>query len=184
MLTPSVRCSSVSRAAPFPTRTSNFWWGGTPRFKIYEQALEEWLPSHVQEQDRALVYFAGHGFVKGGRGYLAPWDVDPASPDTTGYAMDLVGKDLGSLKAKWKVLLVDACHSGKIVGGSTDEAVNAQLAQLPSGFLNLTATGARESSYEDPRLGFGVFSYFVKKGLEGNADTPALRWGDHSRRTG
>jgi tetratricopeptide (TPR) repeat protein len=70
------------------------------------------------------------------------------------------------------VLLVDACHSGKIVGGSTDEAVNTQLAQLPSGFLNLTATGARESSYEDPRLGFGVFSYFVKKGLEGNADTP------------
>ena len=58
------------------------------------------------------------------------------------------------------------------MGGSTDEAVNTQLSQLPSGFLNLTATGARESSYEDPRLGFGVFSYFVKKGLEGNADTP------------
>src|SRR5271157_1558321 len=156
----------------FPDANVKLLVGRDATLQNIREALEGWLPSHVQEQDRALVYFAGHGFVKGGRGYLAPWDVDPASPDTTGYSMDLVGKDLGSLKAKWKVLLVDACHSGKIVGGSTDEAVNAQLAQLPSGFLNLTATGARESSYEDPRLGFGVFSYFVKKGLEGNADTP------------
>ena len=156
----------------FPDANVKLLVGREATLQNIREALEAWLPSHVQEQDRALVYFAGHGFVKGGRGYLAPWDVDPASPDTTGYAMDLVGKDLGGLKAKWKVLLVDACHSGKIVGGSTDEAVNAQLAQLPSGFLNLTATGARESSYEDPRLGFGVFSYFVKKGLEGNADTP------------
>jgi tetratricopeptide (TPR) repeat protein len=156
----------------FPDANVKLLVGRDATLQNIREALEEWLPSHVQEQDRALVYFAGHGFVKGGRGYLAPWDVDPASPDTTGYPMDSVGKDMGSLKAKWKVLLVDACHSGRIVGGSTDEAVNAQLAQLPSGFLNLTATGARESSYEDPRLGFGVFSYFVKKGLEGNADTP------------
>jgi tetratricopeptide (TPR) repeat protein len=154
----------------FPDANVRLLVGRDATLQNMREALEEWLPSHVQEQDRALVYFAGHGFVKGGRGYLAPWDVDPASPETTAYPMDLVGKDLESVKAKWKVLLVDACHSGKIVGESTDEAVNAQLAQLPSGFLNLTATGARESSYEDPRLGFGVFSYFVKKGLEGNAD--------------
>jgi tetratricopeptide (TPR) repeat protein len=156
----------------FPDANVRLLVGRDATLHNMREALEEWLPSHVQEQDRALVYFAGHGFVKEGRGYLAPWDVDPASPETTAYPMDLVGKDLESVKAKWKVLLVDACHSGKIVGESTDEAVNAQLAQLPSGFLNLTATGARESSYEDPRLGFGVFSYFVKKGLEGNADTP------------
>ncbi len=156
----------------FPDANVKLLVGRDATLQNIRAALEEWLPSQVREQDRALVYFAGHGFVKGGRGYLAPWDVDPASPDTTGYPMDSVGKDLERLKAKWKVLLVDACHSGRIVGGSTDEAVNTQLAQLPSGFLNLTATGARESSYEDPRLGFGVFSYFVKKGLEGNADTP------------
>ena len=169
----SIRQVLISKqGGAFPDANVKLFVGRAATLENIRQALEEWLPSQVQEQDRALVYFAGHGFVKGGKGYLAPWDVDPASPDTTGYPMDMVGKDLQNLKAKWKVLLVDACHSGKIVGGSTDEAVNTQLAQLPSGFLNLTATGARESSYEDPRLGFGVFSYFVKKGLEGNADTP------------
>src|SRR5690349_7249136 len=33
-------------------------------------ALEEWLPSVAQEQDRVIVYFAGHGLVGGGKGYL------------------------------------------------------------------------------------------------------------------
>lgn len=156
----------------FPDSNVKLLVGRNATLQNIRQALEEWLPSQVQEQDRAVVYFAGHGFVKDGKGYLAPWDVDPDSPDTTGYPMDMVGKDLQHLKAKWKVLLVDACHSGKIVGGSTNEAVNTELSQLPSGFLNLTATGARQSSYEDPRLGYGVFTYFLKKGLEGNADTP------------
>lgn len=168
----NIREALISKqGGAFPDANVKLLVGRNATLQNIRQALEEWLPSQVQEQDRAVVYFAGHGFVKGGKGYLAPWDVDPASPDTTGYPMEMVGKDLQHLKAKWKVLLVDACHSGKIVGGSTDEAVNSELGQLPSGFLNLSATGARESSYEDPRLGYGVFSYFVKKGLEGNADT-------------
>jgi tetratricopeptide (TPR) repeat protein len=169
----SIRQVLISKqGGAFPDANVKLLVGKDATLENVRQALEVWLPSQVQEQDRALVYFAGHGFVKAGKGYLAPWDVDPANPDTTGYPMDSVGRDLQHLKAKWKVLLVDACHSGRIVGGSTDEAVNTQLAQLPSGFLNLTATGARESSYEDPRLGYGVFTYFVKKGLEGNADAP------------
>ena len=35
--------------------------------------LEEWLPSVAQPADRVVVYFAGHGFVQNGKGYLAPW---------------------------------------------------------------------------------------------------------------
>ena len=168
----------------FPDANVKLLVGRDATLQNIRAALEEWLPSQVREQDRALVYFAGHGFVKGGRGYLAPWDVDPASPDTTGYPMDSVGKDLERLKAKWKVLLVDACHSGKIVGGSTDEAVNTQLAQLPSGFLNLTATGARESSYEDPTAGLWGFFLFRKERSGGKCRHAPLRRGDHGRGTG
>ena len=35
---------------------------------------EDWLPSVAKPADRVVVYFAGHGFVQGGRGYLAPGD--------------------------------------------------------------------------------------------------------------
>jgi tetratricopeptide (TPR) repeat protein len=136
--------------------------------------LEQWLPLKVKEQDRVVVYFAGHGVVKGGRGYIAPWDVDPNSPETTAYPMDVLGKVLSEkVKAEWKVLLTDACHAGRITAETNDEAINTQLSQLPTGFLNLSATGARESSFEDATLsgGFGVFSYFVIQALQGQADT-------------
>jgi hypothetical protein len=32
--------------------------------------LEEWLPGIAKEEDRVVVYFAGHGFVGGGQAYL------------------------------------------------------------------------------------------------------------------
>src|SRR6202049_451634 len=40
--------------------------------------LEVWFPAFAKENDRVLVYFAGHGFIYDGRAYLAPEDVDPA----------------------------------------------------------------------------------------------------------
>jgi tetratricopeptide (TPR) repeat protein len=87
--------------------------------------------------------------------------------------MDTLGKVLAErVRAKWKVLLVDACHSGKITPDSDNGAVDEQVSQLPTGFLTLTATRERESSFEDPKLstGFGVFSYFLVQGFEGAAD--------------
>jgi tetratricopeptide (TPR) repeat protein len=159
----------------FPPENVHKLIGAQATLQNIRHELEEWLPSAAQQQDRVVVYFAGHGFVKGGHGYLAAWDVDPSSPETTGYPMALVGQILAhKVKAKWKVLLADACHSGKITAETTDESVNAELSQMPSGFLNLTATGAREKSFEDPRLstGFGVFTYFVVQALQGYADMP------------
>jgi tetratricopeptide (TPR) repeat protein len=135
--------------------------------------LEVWLPLVAKEPDRVIVYFAGHGFVQSGHGYIAPYDVDPSSPATTAFEMNRMGTVLAdSVKARWKVLLTDACHSGKITAETSNEAVDAQFRELPSGFLNLTATREREKSYEDPNLstGFGVFSYFLVQGLQGNAD--------------
>jgi tetratricopeptide (TPR) repeat protein len=76
------------------------------------------------------------------------------------------------VKARWKVLLADACHSGKINPETTNETVDAELKSLPGNFLTLTATTERESSYEDPALstGFGLFSYFLVQAFKGEAD--------------
>jgi len=157
----------------FPAENVHKLIGSQATLHNLQHELEEWLPSVAKEQDRVIVYFAGHGFVKGGRGYVAPWDVDPSSPETTAYPMNELGAVLaGKVKARWKVLLTDACHSGKITPETTNEAVDAQFRELPSGFLTLTATREREKSYEDPNLstGFGIFSYFLVQGLQGSAD--------------
>ena len=157
----------------FPAENVHKLIGSQATLQNLRTELENWLPAVSKESDRVIVYFAGHGFVVGGRGYIAPWDVDPSHPDNTGYPMDVLGKVLGErVKAKWKVLLVDACHSGKITPDTDNGAVDEQVSQLPTGFLTLTATRERESSFEDPKLstGFGVFSYFLVQGLQGAAD--------------
>ena len=157
----------------FPAENVHLLKGSQATLASTRRELEVWLPSVAKPQDRVVVYFAGHGFVKNGRGYLAPWDIDLARPETSGYPMDLLGDVLARrVSAHWKVLLTDACHSGKINPETSDESVDAQFAKLPKDFLTLTTTTAREKSYEDPKLstGFGLFTYFLVQGWQGNAD--------------
>jgi tetratricopeptide (TPR) repeat protein len=157
----------------FPAENVKFLKGSQATLANIKRELEVWLPSVAQPQDRVVVYFAGHGFVKDGKGYLAPWDVDPNRLDTTGYLMSAVGDVLANkVKAGWKVLLTDACHSGKINAETTNDALEAQFSALPQSFLTLTATTEREQSFEDPNLatGFGFFTYFLVQAFRGYAD--------------
>ena len=148
--------------------------GKEATLKEITNRLEVWLPSQAHADDRVVVFFAGHGVVDSNRrGYLAPYDVDPSRIAETAYPMDRLGQVLSkNIKARWKVLLTDACHSGKISVDSTLENVHSSLLGLPEGFLGLTSSRASEQSFEDPTLagGNGVFSYFLARGWLGEAD--------------
>ena len=137
------------------------------------EALEVWLPERARDTDRVVVYFVGHGMVdQHGKGYIVPYDVDPQNADTA-YPMQRLGDVVSnSVKARWKVLLLDACHSGKVSVDTTVERVNESLRDLPQGFLTIVSSRAAQSSFEDPHLagGNGVFTYFLVKGWEGAAD--------------
>jgi tetratricopeptide (TPR) repeat protein len=136
--------------------------------------IEEWLPSVTKDNDRVLVYFAGHGFVSGGKGWLAPYDVDIHAIPTTAYPMDSLGSYFGGqIKGKWKVLITDSCHSGAITPEADRKQVNDTLLDLQKSLFSLTASRDREQSFESDKFGggHGVFTYYVVKGLEGEADT-------------
>jgi tetratricopeptide (TPR) repeat protein len=134
--------------------------------------IGEWLPSVAKEGDRVLIYFAGHGFIYQGKGYLAPFDFDLNNVAATGYPMDELSVAIGSkIHATSKILLTDACHSGAISPEDV-ESLNAKLEKLNPSLFSLTASRARERSFESPDLegGHGVFTYYVVRGMGGAAD--------------
>jgi hypothetical protein len=135
--------------------------------------LEEWLPSVTKDDDRVLVYFAGHGFVYNGKVFLAPSDFQLKNPTGTGYSTEALGAAFGSrIKGKWKVLLTDACHSGAVTSDTDVRTLNSRLLDLNRSLFSLTASRDREQSFESPDVGggHGVFTYYVVKGMEGEAD--------------
>lgn len=157
----------------FPAENVKFLRGPDATLERVRNEIENWLPSVAQPNDRVVVYFAGHGFVENGKGYLAPWDVDPTRLAETAYPMSALGDVLANkVKAGWKVLLTDACHSGKINAETTNESMEAQFTSLPSSFLTLTATTEREQSFEDAKLstGYGLFTYYLVQAFQGNSD--------------
>lgn len=134
--------------------------------------LETWLPSVAKDDDRVLVYFAGHGFVYQGKVFLAPSDFDKTNIAGTGYSTDELGAAFGKIKGKWKVLLTDSCHSGAVTSDTEIQTINTRLKDLSRSLFSLTASRDRERSFEskDWGGGHGIFTYYVVKGMEGEAD--------------
>lgn len=147
----------------------NFHWenvhkliGAKATLANLRHELEKWLPSVTRDDDRVLVYFAGHGFISQVKAYLAPYDLNVSDIAQSGYPMDALGSVFANkVKANWKVLMTDACHSGAIKLDTDAQAINHSLLDLSRSLISLTASRDREQSLETPELegGHGVFTY-------------------------
>jgi len=113
------------------------------------------------ENDMALLYFSGHGFIDSTGGYLVTMD---ASQYDEGVSMNDILSYANQSEAKNKVIILDCCHSGAL--GTPDKAGN-NLAQLSVGLSVLTASRDSEPSMEIG--GAGVFTSLVVDALKGGA---------------
>ena len=158
----------------FPPENVHRLLGKQATLANIRKELEEWLPGVTKPDDRVVVYFAGHGFLSDGKAYLAPYDINLANIARSSYPMEQLGKMIGSkIQGKWKVLLTDACHSGAITPEADNAQINSSLLQIDRSLFSLTASRDREQSFESEIWGggHGVFTYFVIKGIQGEADT-------------
>jgi tetratricopeptide (TPR) repeat protein/uncharacterized caspase-like protein len=156
----------------FPAENVHKLIGPRATLANIRREIEQWLPSAAKDDDRVLIYFAGHGFVSGGKAFLAPYDIRLDNIAGTGYPMATLGEVFGSrVKGKWKVLLTDACHSGAISPDAV-ATINRSLIDLGKSMFVLTASRDREQSFESPDWGggHGIFTYYVERGLGGAAD--------------
>ncbi|MBI5914223.1 MAG: caspase family protein [Bacteroidetes bacterium] len=133
----------------------------------------------ADENDVVLFYFSGHGI----EGAFVPVDFD-------GYNFRLehseIRKILEQSKARQKLVLGDACHSGSLFGVTSGNdmlavktpTVRDMLDQYYRAFENcesgtalLMSSKGQEVSLEDTGLRSGVFSHYLIRGLKGDADS-------------
>ena len=122
------------------------------------------------ENDLVMMYYSGHGL----KGSFLPIDFDGFN-NKLGH--DEVSRILKSSKAKYKVCIADACHSGSLLAmksGTVDNLLATyytSLAKADSGTALIMSSKSSETSLESSGLRQGVFSHFLQRGMKGEADT-------------
>ncbi|MBI3723346.1 caspase family protein [bacterium] len=147
------------------------------RAGILKAIREELIQKATRKEDVAILYFAGHGFQDASDTYLAGADAKLSELPETAISGVVLADAWKKVLAGRKVFLVDACHSGGVegvrgIGGVVRAPVAGDAPGKESDATSLTiaATGASELSTEDPKLGQGVFTIALLRGLRGEAD--------------
>jgi hypothetical protein len=146
------------------------------------KSVEQWLPAYVDERKSDVyVYFAGHGLASenGDDVYLIPWDGDPELLKRTALRRSEFVETLKSLNAASVTLFMDTCYSGKAKGGKGVLVADARglrivkkdkTSDLPPNFTLFSAAANDETARSHPSLKHGLFSYWMMRGLGGEAD--------------
>ena len=152
------------------------------RSGIYD-SLDMWLPTMVEKGDsNVYVYFAGHGLATadGKQAYLIPYDGNLENLRRTAIPRKEVISVLKDLKAKSVTLFMDTCYSGTPKGGKGTLVADARglrivkkdnFSSLPKNFTIFSAASNQQTASSHPNLENGLFSYWMMRGLGGEADS-------------
>ncbi len=139
----------------------------------------------AREDDFVLVFFAGHGVPDPNRLknlYLLAHDTKPGNIAGTGLLAKTVRETISEIPARQVVVLADSCHSAGIGAPDAPHRRGVTVNPIHQAFLDkarhasagmaiLTASEAAQVSVEGEQWArHGVFTYFLLKGLRGEAD--------------
>ncbi|MCF4967678.1 nSTAND1 domain-containing NTPase [Nostoc sp. CMAA1605] len=144
------------------------------------------IVSTAQPQDTILFYFSGHGMLEPNSQQAILCLADTQTDDLlhTGLRLQELLQLLGNSQAQTQLVWLDACHSGSLTfrgarGDTSQSAVpnpTPQIVELlrhrakqSKGFYALLSCDTNQQSWEFPELGHGVFTYYLMRGLRGEA---------------
>lgn len=158
-----------------PPRNIAFLAGTKAGRASLEKYLEDWLPRLAKPEGRVFFYFSGHGAPDPATGepYLVPWDGDPNFLARTAYPVKRLYAKLSELRSRKILVMLDSCFSGaggrSVLPAGTRPLV-AKMEAPSSGRLTvLTAAADNQITGSVPDKGHGAFTYFLLKGLNGEA---------------
>ena len=143
---------------------------GTKNFDIKDQldvqtsgeamhAIEELFRG---DEEIALLYFSGHGFVNSTGGELVLPDGYNSGSYYTGLQMSSIMNIVNRSKIKNKIIILDCCHAGNIA-----ENIESANSELREGVSILTA--CRKDEFAMEMGGHGVFTELLCDALQGGA---------------
>ena len=165
--------------------------GTRPTKAAIQTALAEFA-ARAEPKDILLVYLSGHGTTwpansPAGQFYYLTTDNSSFDFDNTGNRRHAISQDslqawIRAVKARKRILILDACNSGEVVrqidigakGGNLNSDQRRALVRMKdrAGFFVLAGSAADKSSYEDPRFGHGLLTYSLLR------NTPKVAAGD------
>lgn len=134
------------------------------------------LSRMANPDDYILFFFSGHGMYheETGKSYLLPADASLSVLADTAVSIGWIKKTMGKSKARAKVMILDACHTGAIKGkaesGLMTKGLHDAIFPAPEGFAILSSCKMLEVSYEMSKTKNSVFTHFLNEGLRGGAD--------------
>tara|TARA_B100001057_G_C22772272_1_gene920119 strand:- start:66 stop:1274 length:1209 start_codon:yes stop_codon:yes gene_type:complete len=143
-------------------------------------AINKWLPGKIKQDSTELfLFFAGHGLAStnGEELFLLSQDSDPDLLNRTALSRKELFETILDLKPKSVTMFFDTCFSGI----SRDEQTLLASARpiriiadeqngIPENFTIFSASQLDQISSGLDGAEHGIFSYYLMKGLEGNAD--------------
>ena len=121
---------------------------------------------------KGIVYYSGHGIPDEAsrNAYLLPVDGYANDPES-GYSLDKLYADLGTVSAESVTYFIDACFSGANRNGvmmaeSRGAAVKSKSGQLRGNAVVFSAAQGDETAYIYEDKSHGMFTYFLLKKLQ------------------
>jgi hypothetical protein len=151
---------------------------GADDVEIYK-AFQNWLPVKVKKgKTDVYVFYSGHGYPgqDGNSLYILPFGADKDLISKTAINQQEIVNAIQSAQPRNVTMFLDSCYSGQTRGGDVLIAAARPIApkisstSYPPNFTVISASSNDQISSASPDLKHGIFSYFLMKGMEGDAD--------------
>lgn len=143
------------------------------------RAFKSWLPQKVKKgRTDVYVFYSGHGLPSedGKSLYLLPYGVDRDFLERTAINQNDIVTNIQAAQPKSVTMFIDSCFSGQtragttLLGSARPVVIKAKETAYPAEFTVITASANDQISWSSPDLKHGVFSYYLMKAMEGDAD--------------
>ncbi|RMH39948.1 MAG: hypothetical protein D6694_10635, partial [Gammaproteobacteria bacterium] len=131
--------------------------------------------SQAKNGDRIEIFVSGHGVKLDDEFYIVPSDGKIEDKQSL-ISWSEVQSWLQSSPLGKKLVFLDTCQSGSVFGSKRNKRRLFQEAVEDGGVYVLAATAENASAYELNDVGDGLFTYAVKEGMNGMADSNSDGW--------